>query len=292
MHDGVAFNPQTLADTSAGLPEACEMGGPALAREQVTEVAGGYHCEQDSKTYSRMERRYVLLVKAADASGEAFLTLFNVQVRHRRIGRNNKFCSSKCHIHIRIYLRIFTYIYKQLFLHPVHSPGCPTPDLISNKGRACCEYYVAPRDVVIALSISKITPSNVPHHGSAFEHRSAVTAEVHKLVRSGALLELEADKLGLTLDEFDSYRRAINFLSLGYVIRASNGKGRMIWDCRCGNLYVTHLAGLKYDSIGMFMPASLHRRQPQLWAVCRQQASTSNCVHRQALKGVDRHRLY
>lgn len=174
----------------------------------------------------------------------------------------------------------------------MHSPGCPTPDLISNKGRACCEYYVAPRDVVIALSISKITPSNVPHHGSAFEHRSAVTAEVHKLVRSGALLELEADKLGLTLDEFDSYRRAINFLSLGYVIRASNGKGRMIWDCRCGNLYVTHLAGLKYDSIGMFMPAGLHRRQPQLWAVRRQQASTSNCVHRQALKGVDRHRLY
>ena len=48
---------------------------------QVTDVAGGYHCEHDGKTYSKMERRYVMLVKAADASGEAFLNLFNDQAR-------------------------------------------------------------------------------------------------------------------------------------------------------------------------------------------------------------------
>ena len=80
----------------------------------MTEVAGGYHCEQDSKTYSRMERRYVLLVKAADASGEAFLTLFNVQVRHRRIGRNNKFCSSKC-ISIYVYIYVYSHIYENKY---------------------------------------------------------------------------------------------------------------------------------------------------------------------------------
>ena len=41
-------------------------------------------------------------------------------------------------------------------------------------------------------------------------------------------------------------------MSLGYVIRASSGKGRMIFDCHYGNLYVPYQPGLKYDSIDNF----------------------------------------
>lgn len=44
---------------------------------KVTPVANGWYCEGDGKTYTKMVRRYVLLVKVADLSGEAFLNLFN-----------------------------------------------------------------------------------------------------------------------------------------------------------------------------------------------------------------------
>jgi hypothetical protein len=47
---------------------------------QVTPQGDGYFCEFDGKTYDRMERRYVLLVKASDATGEAYLNMFNEQV--------------------------------------------------------------------------------------------------------------------------------------------------------------------------------------------------------------------
>ena len=47
---------------------------------QVTPQGDGYFCEFDGKTYERMERRYVLLVKASDATGEAYLNMFNEQV--------------------------------------------------------------------------------------------------------------------------------------------------------------------------------------------------------------------
>jgi Replication factor-A C terminal domain len=48
---------------------------------QVTPQGDGYFCEFDGKTYERMERRYVLLVKASDATGEAYLNMFNEQVK-------------------------------------------------------------------------------------------------------------------------------------------------------------------------------------------------------------------
>lgn len=44
---------------------------------KVTPVEDGWHCEFDGKTYSRMVRRYMLLIKMADSSGEASLNLFN-----------------------------------------------------------------------------------------------------------------------------------------------------------------------------------------------------------------------
>lgn len=46
----------------------------------MTPQGDGYYCEFDSKTYAKMERRYVLLLKASDATGEACLNLFNEQV--------------------------------------------------------------------------------------------------------------------------------------------------------------------------------------------------------------------
>lgn len=49
---------------------------------QVTPQGDAYFCEFDGKTYERMERRYVLLVKASDATGEAYLNMFNEQVMH------------------------------------------------------------------------------------------------------------------------------------------------------------------------------------------------------------------
>lgn len=48
---------------------------------QVTPQGDGYYCEFDGKTYNKMERRYVLLLKASDATGEAYLNLFNDQVK-------------------------------------------------------------------------------------------------------------------------------------------------------------------------------------------------------------------
>lgn len=53
----------------------------SLCAWQVMPQNGGYYCEFDGKTYERMERRYVLLVKAADATGETYLNMFNEQVR-------------------------------------------------------------------------------------------------------------------------------------------------------------------------------------------------------------------
>ena len=47
---------------------------------QVTPQGDAYFCEFDGKTYERMERRYVLLVKASDATGEAYLNMFNEEV--------------------------------------------------------------------------------------------------------------------------------------------------------------------------------------------------------------------
>ena len=48
---------------------------------QVIPQGDGYWCEQDSKSYDAMERRYVLRLKAADFTGETFLALFNDQAR-------------------------------------------------------------------------------------------------------------------------------------------------------------------------------------------------------------------
>lgn len=50
---------------------------PENSYRKVTPVAGGWHCEGDGRTYTKMVRRYVLLIKVADSSGEAFLNLFN-----------------------------------------------------------------------------------------------------------------------------------------------------------------------------------------------------------------------
>lgn len=44
---------------------------------KVTPVGDGWHCEFDGKTYNKMVRRYMLLIKMADSSGEASLNLFN-----------------------------------------------------------------------------------------------------------------------------------------------------------------------------------------------------------------------
>lgn len=49
-------------------------------RMQVTPAGDGFYCEFDGKTYDTMERRYVLLLRAADFSGEAYLNMFNEQV--------------------------------------------------------------------------------------------------------------------------------------------------------------------------------------------------------------------
>ena len=73
-----------------------DLGGPAYerlmcdraiescsgcVRAQVIQQGDGYWCEQDSKSYDTMERRYVLRLKAADFTGETFLAVFNDQVR-------------------------------------------------------------------------------------------------------------------------------------------------------------------------------------------------------------------
>ena len=43
----------------------------------------------------------------------------------------------------------------------------------------------------------------------------------------------------------------MNYLSLGYVIRKSNGKGRPIWDCRPLNQFIPYVPNLRYDSLEM-----------------------------------------
>jgi replication factor A1 len=56
-------------------------GGFGCVPAQVILQGDGYWCEQDSKSYETMERRYVLRLKAADCTGEAFLAVFNDQAR-------------------------------------------------------------------------------------------------------------------------------------------------------------------------------------------------------------------
>ena len=53
----------------------------ACVRAQVVQQGEGWYCEHDGKTYETRERRYIMRVKAADASGECFLHLFNDQAR-------------------------------------------------------------------------------------------------------------------------------------------------------------------------------------------------------------------
>ena len=47
---------------------------------QVRPEGNSYICDFDGKVYDTMERRYVMLLKASDESGEAYLNLFNDQV--------------------------------------------------------------------------------------------------------------------------------------------------------------------------------------------------------------------
>lgn len=52
----------------------------------MVQQGDAWYCEHDGKTYESRERRYIMRVKAADASGECFLHLFNDQVRlHCRV---------------------------------------------------------------------------------------------------------------------------------------------------------------------------------------------------------------
>ena len=46
----------------------------------MTQQGDAWYSEHDNKTYQVRERRYIMRIKAADASGECFLHLFNEQV--------------------------------------------------------------------------------------------------------------------------------------------------------------------------------------------------------------------
>ena len=50
---------------------------------QVTKQDDGWYCEYDSKVYPNMVRRYVMLTKCMDATGELNISMFNEQVRFR-----------------------------------------------------------------------------------------------------------------------------------------------------------------------------------------------------------------
>ena len=47
---------------------------------QVTKQDDGWYCEYDSKVYPNMVRRYVMLTKCMDATGELNISMFNEQV--------------------------------------------------------------------------------------------------------------------------------------------------------------------------------------------------------------------
>lgn len=47
---------------------------------QVTKQDEGWYCEYDSKVYPSMVRRYVMLTKCTDATGELNISVFNEQV--------------------------------------------------------------------------------------------------------------------------------------------------------------------------------------------------------------------
>ena len=48
---------------------------------QVSKQDDGWYCEFDSKVYPTMVRRYVMLTKVMDATGELNISFFNEQVR-------------------------------------------------------------------------------------------------------------------------------------------------------------------------------------------------------------------
>ncbi len=48
---------------------------------QVVEKDGRYWCESDGKFYDRCVRRYVFSVQVVDASGEAYVNVYNEQAR-------------------------------------------------------------------------------------------------------------------------------------------------------------------------------------------------------------------
>jgi len=47
---------------------------------QVMKQDDGWYCEFDSKVYPSMVRRYVMLTKCVDATGELNISIFNEQV--------------------------------------------------------------------------------------------------------------------------------------------------------------------------------------------------------------------
>jgi hypothetical protein len=48
---------------------------------QVTKQDDGWYCDYDSKVYPTMVRRYVMLTKCMDGTGELNISIFNEQAR-------------------------------------------------------------------------------------------------------------------------------------------------------------------------------------------------------------------
>ena len=48
---------------------------------QVTKQDDGWYCDYDSKVYPAMVRRYVMLTKCMDGTGELNISIFNEQAR-------------------------------------------------------------------------------------------------------------------------------------------------------------------------------------------------------------------
>lgn len=48
---------------------------------QVTKQDDGWYCDYDSKVYPTMVRRYVMLTKCMDGTGELSISIFNEQAR-------------------------------------------------------------------------------------------------------------------------------------------------------------------------------------------------------------------
>lgn len=49
---------------------------------QVVKQGDGWYCEYDSKLYPDMVRRYVMLARFIDSTGECLMSVFNEHVRH------------------------------------------------------------------------------------------------------------------------------------------------------------------------------------------------------------------